>query len=89
MSEGKQMMKPDAHERAYEPRSLEEARRILREACRGGKHLCPSQAAELIWPGKKFLSAQGAALAAGGVLGRLKKMKYARQVGEWCRWVVY
>lgn len=89
MSEVMKVMKPDAHDRAYSPISLEEARRILREACRGGNHLCPSQAAELIWPGKKFLSAQGAALAAGGVLGRLKKMKYARQVGEWCRWIVY
>lgn len=83
------MMKADAHERAYEPCSIEKAHVILRRACEGGKNLTPSQAAELIWPGKQFLSSQGAARAAAGVLGALKRRGRASQRGVWCRWYVF
>lgn len=67
----------DAHNRDYQPVSLEEALEILRPHCHNNHLLRPSDAAYLLWPGKRFCSAQGAARAAAGVLAALRKRGYA------------
>lgn len=83
------MMKPDAHDRAYQPVTLEQARTILSKASRTYRQgLTPSQAASLLWPNKQFLSAQGAARAAAGVLSALKRQGHAGYTGPDCRWFV-
>jgi len=49
------MMKPDAHDRAYQPVTLNQARKILTHASRVyPSGLTPSQAASLLWPDKTF-----------------------------------
>ncbi len=83
------MMKPDAHDRAYQPVTLDQARKILAQARRAyPRGLTPSQAASLLWPDKTFLSAQGAARAAAGVLSALKRQGHAGYIGPDCRWYV-
>jgi len=83
------MMKPDAHDHAYHPVTLAQAREILSKASRQYREgITPSQAASLLWPNKHFLSAQGAARATAGVLSKLKRQGHAGYTGPDCRWYI-